>query len=137
MKHTFDNVYVNRLDLVKMAADLRENFDEDIAIKAFGGLILKPKVGLIDTEIVLRPLPANGEFEISIWPADKDIEGGGKRMSMFPKWSVNLTVAELEKYVMDAMPLGEFVKGRRGYNSRLEQNEYAVTKWLNKKEKPA
>ena len=125
--------YVNRLDLVKLAASLQENINEPICIKAFGGLVLKPKIGLLDTEIVLRPLPDVGTFAISIWPADKEIEGGGTSMAMFPKWSVEMSPDELEPFVIESMPIAEYVKDRRGYNGRLKSNEHAVTKWLNQK----
>lgn len=128
---TFENTYVNKLDLVRMAADLQENVGQPISIKSFGGLILKPKIGLLDTEIVLRPVPDIGEFEIDIYPADKKNEDGSTSMSIFPKWRVSLTVGELESYVLEAMPISEYVKGRRGYNSRLKQNEISVTDWLN------
>ncbi len=139
-KFDFENTMVYLIDTEALAKNICEEleYDSDLVIKQFNGMILEPKVCLVCTEIVAHLVDKDGTLTIDLYPPDHKVvtkDGNfATSISMFPKMTCKLTPDEIYPFLKDnPITLAEFTKGRRGYNGRLERNEYELVKYLNEK----
>lgn len=133
-KHTFENTMVYLVDIDSLSNQICEELSlPPLIIKGFSGVVLEPKFCVIHTEIVAQNAGEDGTINIDLYKPDEKTENG-RRVSMFPASSVSCTPDEIIKHLKpEPITLAEFTKDRRGYNGRLENNEYQLVNWLNKK----
>lgn len=124
--NTFDNTTCRLIDWSVLNAEISEQMGMPLRIEQYGALVTAgAEPTLLDTEIVaLRA--TDGKFTIPVWDVPE-----GNAIAIMPRFNANLTLEDIEPCLGDEVLISEYVKDRRGYNARLESNEYAVTQWLN------
>ena len=110
------------IDNERMNAFLTEQVGESAGFTQEWALI--EGKGLICTELVGREF-TKGLITLEIQKIKPNV------IQLFPSWEAKFSEEELKEYSKAPITVGEFVKARRGYNSRLEANEWRINEWLN------
>ncbi len=96
---------------------------------SYTALIKSPKSCLIDDEFVGHEI--TNEITWYVYKTET-LANGGKRGFYMPTDEVTMSLAEMEQYLLPETTLAEFTQGRRGYNSRVRQNEADWIRYFNK-----
>ena len=83
----------------------------------------------LDTEgvIVTQPISEDNPIKVGVCSHKKQ-DGGGRSISMYPKWQIKLHGGDLVEYFSDeGVPLEDFV---RRFGTRLESNFWGIVEFL-------
>ena len=135
-RHTPETIKVRPIDKAKLdkAIDdfMRSKEGKPNITYATGGyhaIINQPKQCLIDDEFVGHDIA-----DKIIWYVyETETTADGRKMhDCLPTHEVTMTLAEMESYLKPGITLAEFTKERRGYNSRIRNNEADWLRYFNK-----
>jgi hypothetical protein len=94
-------------------------------------LVTEPHPCLICEEFVAYMPNKDGKWQLDIYCEGTDRKGGVSWMGILPTKMVTVNREDLEKVAGEPVTVAEFAKDRRGYNYRIQSNEYLLFGWLN------
>lgn len=136
-KYTAETIKARPIDMERLNKDLDNWVHEqhpdqpaNVRNKTIGkhALVYEPKRSIIDEEFIGSELGAKITFYVY---EETHEEGKLKSFGIFPTREATFTLDEVEKYLLPEVTLAEFTKERRGYNSRIQSNEYSWMKHFN------
>ena len=135
MKYTAENVTVYPISKAKINAHVMEKIPHEHSDRldvTFSWAIVKsPKLAIINDEFVGTDITDN-KIVLDVYRTTLRPDGS-ESFSMMPEYQITFTTDEIEPYLDKPVTLAEFTKERRGYNSRIEQNERSWVRFFNQK----
>ena len=136
-RYTPETVMCRPIDRTKLDRDINDNFHRNPLGKPSNvtyhtrcgmSLISEPVRAIIDDEF--SGFYVDESITFAVWETETHPDGR-KTGHCLPTFEVTFTLTELAPYLLPAVTLAEFTKERRGYNSRVRQNEYDWVRHFN------
>jgi len=134
-KYTTESIQCQPVNMEKLNQDINAHFHKTpdnitYSISRKFAIIHQPCLSIIDEEFIGHDIKDKIVFDIhksEKHPADNQYPNGYESFGMFPCYEVKMSLPDIEPYLDTPVSLAEFTKERRGYNGRIQGNEFA---WL-------
>ncbi len=135
-RYTPETIRVRPIDKAKLDKNINDFMQSktgkaNIAYRTSGynAIIREPKLCIIDDEFIGHDISDKVTWYVY---ETETMPDGRKIGNCLPTHEVTITLPEMEQFLQTETTLAEFTKERRGYNSRIRQNEADWMRFFNK-----